>query len=305
MEVDSPVFIVTIYRTGSTLLRNILDRSRFVAMAPEELHLWNPYPWRQDAVTLCKKFGKIREKKKLEKLVEVLFSKKLYGAFWKKIDRYGISKDRVLSRASQILKQSGEVSCMDVVNLVLLDYLERTDKPIFGGKNPVYATNIEFLENHYPDCKVLLLFRDPRAVYLSKTNDEFSRWLKGRLPRPLHHVYDFITLLRVSIEYRWLYRTCVKNRHRDNVRVVKYEDLLSNPVPMLKAVCRFIGVPFESGMLYTTGKESSIENVRRRGIDSRGAHLWRKRIKPWECMLIDALLGDVMSDLGYGKCRTC
>ena len=91
VRIAQPIFIVSIYRTGSTLLRNILDSNPFIAMLPEEAHLWNPYPWRTDITQICKD---LKSQKDAEEFIEMLFSDKLYGPFWKKINRYPIDKKK-------------------------------------------------------------------------------------------------------------------------------------------------------------------------------------------------------------------
>jgi len=298
-----PIFIVSIFRTGSTLLRNVLNANSFIAMIPEEVHIWNPYPWAFDVVALCKKY-KISNEKDIEMLVDALFSEQiLYGAFWRKISRFRLKKEQVTEKAIKIYKEFGEISCMDVVNLVFLEYLSNTDKIRIGGKNPVYGCNIELLNKLYPDSKIICLVRDPRAIYLSKTNDEFSRKVKTKLRwKYLTVLFDFVTLVRIILEYTWLFRTC--KRHRDdknvNVILIRYEDIVTSPKDSIKKLCHFLDVPFEKNMLYVTGKPSSIDNKTiRKSIDPKSAYKWKKKIKPWQYLILTKILYKSIKWFGY------
>jgi len=296
-----PIFIVSIFRTGSTLLRNVLNANSFIAMIPEEIHIWNPHPWAFDVVSLCRKH-KISSERDIEMLVETLFScQKLYGAFWKKIDRFDLKKEHVLENAIKIYRESGKLSCIDIVNLIFLEYLSNTDKIRIGGKNPVYGRNIEFLNKLYPDGKTICLVRDPRAIYLSKTNDEFSRGVKSKLRwKPLVTLFDFATLVRIILEYIWLFRTCKSHKNDENVIMIRYEDIVTSPLESLKKLCQFLDVPFEKDMLYVTGKPSSIDNKTiRRSIDPRSAHKWKKKIKPWQYWILTEILHKSLKWFGY------
>ncbi|NJE42903.1 sulfotransferase [Thermococcus sp. GR6] len=297
-----PVFIVSIYRTGSTLLRNILDKNPFIAMIPEEVHLWNPYLWRKDVVQLCKK-SKLNSQKDIENLIEMLFSKKLYGPFWKRIDEYNIQKDQILNQVKILLERKVKLTCVDIVNLIFLEYLRQTDKIFLGAKNPVYASNIQLLEELYPGCKIIYLIRDPRAIYLSKTNDEFSRNLKRKInSKSLSNLFDFLTLTRVILEYTLLFKTYKKNKNKRNLYLVRYEDIVTSPKDTIKRICVFLNVPFKVSMLYVTGKPSSInQRASRRSIDPKSAYLWKKRIHPWENLLLTRILYKSMKEFGYIK----
>ena len=66
-----PVFIVGLHRTGSTLLKNMMDLNSEMCMMPEELHLWSPYPWRVDMTDICKEKNMDRnEAKKFQDFVK-------------------------------------------------------------------------------------------------------------------------------------------------------------------------------------------------------------------------------------------
>lgn len=270
-------------------------------MIPEEIHLWNPYPWAFDVIKLCKKHT-ISSERDLEILVETLFSsQKLYGALWRKIDKFNLKKEHVLENALKVYRKSGELSCIDIVNLIFLEYLSNTDKIRIGGKNPIYGRNIELLNELYPDSKIICLVRDPRAIYLSKTNDEFSRRMKSKLRwKPLVVLFEFATLVRIILEYTWLFRTCKTHKDDKNVIILRYEDIVTSPRDSIKKLCHFLGVPFEKNMLYVTGKPSSIDNKAiRRSIDPQSAHKWKKKIKPWQYWLLTEILYKSINWFGY------
>ena len=172
-----PVFIVALHRTGSTLFKNMLNNNPEICMMPDELHLWSPYPWIVDLDDLCHKVRKIKNEE-LNNILNLFFSKKLSATFWKNIEEYKLDKDRILKN----LRKINEATCIDIATAIFEDYKEICGKEMWGAKYPVHIAGIKLLEKWYPKCKIIHLTRDPRGIYISKSNDEASRNRKKKYP---------------------------------------------------------------------------------------------------------------------------
>ena len=148
------------------------------------------------------------------------------------------------------------------------------------------------------------MVRDPRAVYVSE--------LKRRRERPESLPYRWLVrapiLLRLFVlgEVVWAWSDAV-GRHRelrgrfpDRYRVVRFEDLVSEPQAVTESLCAFLGVPFRAAMLRQK-VVSRGEKLGEAGFDAGAAERWRERIGPWDARAIDALLGPRLEQLGYRR----
>ena len=82
-------------------------------MIPEEPNLSNPYPWALNLLDHCKNL-KLTDEQSKNDLIDFLFFKELYGSFWKKIDKYPISKQEV----SKEIRDSKIEKCIDIVKII-------------------------------------------------------------------------------------------------------------------------------------------------------------------------------------------
>jgi hypothetical protein len=99
---------------------------------------------------------------------------------------------------------------------------------IVGDKTPGYFTRFDqFLG--YPDFCCLLIYRDCRDVVASTLN---AGWYQPRLhPGSLEHVTR-----------RWVQSIEVMERLRDQIFVIRYEDMVHAPQPIFERLGRWLGV---------------------------------------------------------------
>ncbi len=288
---DRPVFIIGLHRTGSTLLRNIVAAGKDIAILPEELHLWSAYPWRTDITDLCP--GKRMSREEAKDFLDVLFSGRLYGAFWRKIAEYGIEKQAVESRLRD------GMSCMDVVNEVFDEYIGNLKASRWGAKYPVHIAGLARLEQWYPEARLIHLTRDPRAIYVSKSKDEASRRRKEEYP-VLSVFFDIYTMFQIAFEYHVSARVHRKHDGNEGYMLLRYEDLLKEPEKQVKRTCSMAGIRFDESMLDAFGKPSSLTGEVKKGIDPSRARAWERVIRPWERIFMDILTFRSRKTLGYG-----
>ncbi len=293
---NGPIFIVGLHRTGSTLLKNMLNNNPEICMLPDELHLWTIYPWEIDIHTFWYK-GTIKNKKHIDDCLNFLFSKQMSGAFWKKyLVEEGITKEEIL----EALYNKKGLTCIDIATQIFIIYKNKIcKKKLWGAKYPVHIAGLKLLEKWYPNGKIIHLTRDPRAIYISKSNDEASRRRKKE-----HHYlatfYNLFLIFLISFEYRISAIQHKKYNGRDNYILIKYEDLVSNPQSTIKEICDFLELPYTENMLYASGKPSSLTGKIKEGTDISRIYKWKYVIKPWEKLLIDILTRRSRKILGYG-----
>jgi len=288
-----PIFIACLHRTGSTLLKNMLDANSAVAMASDEMDLSNP--WHKTFLDHLTHFGNLQDPSNLSNLVDFIYRADIRGSFWRQYQTFGIEKNRILER----LRQS-DCTPRSIVSVLLDEFRIREGGERVGVKFPVHFSRVELLHRWYPDCKTILLTRDPRAMCASKIGDESTTRRKAAF-RPLAPFVHYGTLAFFAFEYVWCARVYSRLGRRLGMLKVRYEDLIMNTRRCLEDVCNFCELDFEESMLDATGKASSHVDATVRGVDRRALYRWRDRLRSVDVRLIAMITGRSMKCLGYAQ----
>ncbi len=111
---------------------------------------------------------------------------------------------------------------------------------LWGEKSPVYCGRLRLLASQYPNCSVILLWRDPieiyRSVLLAGHRSRFFR-RRGMLSRIIRYHEQMIE------QAADLKRAGIRVHH------VTYSSLIDRPADTCRSVCDFLGVRFEEKML--------------------------------------------------------
>ncbi|MGI9019983.1 MAG: sulfotransferase family protein [Solirubrobacterales bacterium] len=230
-------FIVGVPRSGTTMLRLMLDAHPEMAIPPETYFVTNLIEAGDGGAGA-------------EQLANVLVGHRRW-------DDLGIDEGELRSRLAAIGRPSGG----DAVRTAFELYAESRGKPRWGDKTPAYLTNLAEIHGALPEVRVVHIIRDGRDVVLSVM----------RMPepdRPLRRP-DTIGLAAK----RWSKR--IERARRQAERLphymeVRYEDLVTDPEPVLRSVCEFVELPWEAGMLdYHSAAGERLEEMNR-ALDARG-----------------------------------
>jgi hypothetical protein len=297
----SPIFIVGLPRTGSTLWHNVFGRNVKLCRIGEMHYLT---PVKKDFRYFVKKsVGDLSEDERVRHMFDLIFSKeKINGiteAFWE-YDIGKIEGEKLKERMiAETLKTDRSIeSLFKVITEQFVFYKQRERGAI---KFPVYVNLIPRLVEWYPDCKIMHIIRDPRAIAVSRKNDPAGTAKKVKKYPYLSYFIRWIMVLYVSGQYIWssrLHKTYKKSY--DNYRLFKYEDLLINPEETIRDLCEFTDVEFQENMLHPgEGQASSITNEKKEGFDKSAAFRWMKHIKPTEKRIVTCLTRRSMRRFDY------
>jgi len=139
--------------------------------------------------------------------------------------------------------------------------------------------NFEHIPKYFPDAKYIHLVRDPRDVAKSS----ISMGWAGNVYFGVKHWLES--------ELSWDKLTKVVKP--ENIHVLKYEDLVSDPYKTLDNLCKFIGVEFDSMML------NYHENSTYEKLDPSLAFQWKKRLSETEVRLVETKAGHRLKSLSY------
>jgi hypothetical protein len=267
-------FIVGCPRSGTTLLRWMLDSHSEIAVTPET-HFGANYVRNRD------RFGVEGEPSARSALLDDFCR----SAGFREM---AIDESRFRARA-----QSDPTDPWLPLRVAMQDFGRRRKSVIVGEKTPSHAVHIEALSEAFPDARFLILRRDPRAVVASWHRTTWSKRTSTEVSEKWR---------RYSQAMR---RACRSLPHR--CLEIRYEELVSDPTAELKTICAFLGTTFDPGMLFYHERDASSPDE---GVDfeltfeppnpSR-IDAWRAETPARELRRIEAICGHEMVVYGYGR----
>lgn len=302
----SPIFIIGPHRGGSTLWHNI------ISMCPSVMRLTDPRflsSWRhKDFRYFLRTFvGDLSVDQNVDKMVELCFARKalpgLNSTFWRFKNITAADDPELKNSISRRVKKSdrslGAIARILIEEITAFSNCERA-----CVKFPVDIGHIPELISWFPDCRIMHITRDPRALAMSKTNDPSGTAIKV-LAHP--RLAWFIRKLNVSYvisQYRRSARLHSRFQCLKNYRLFRYEDLLAEPEKTLREACTFVGVKFTVDLLHPElglheHQPSSLTGKQRKAFDVLAAVRWQDVIPAVDKWLITALTKRSMKTLKY------
>lgn len=302
----SPVFIVGPHRSGSTLWHNL------IAMAPGVMRLTDPRFLGRGRQTDFRHFlkryaGDLSNDQNVDRMVNLCFSRTavpgLDSTFWR-FENIEVANDPELQRTiAQRIKASDR--SLGSIARVFIEEITR-----FSGctqacvKFPVDVRHAPRLREWFPECKIVHIIRDPRALAISKSNDPSGTAITVAKHPHLRWPIRKAALWLVVIQYRASAKLHKQLRRVSNYRLFRYEDLLSDPPKVLRELCDFIGVEFSKSMLNPEKGQhehqpSSVTGKRQKAFDPQAVNRWRTVISPIDHLIICSLCHFSMKQLGY------
>ncbi|MEO8198919.1 MAG: sulfotransferase [Gemmatimonadota bacterium] len=267
-----PIFIVGAPRSGTTLLRAMLNRHPRIGLCDETYFFYYVFIRR-------KAFGDLAEESNRRRLIDSYFATSRMRRL--KLDLDAL-RDRLMLEGTDY--QAFFAS-------VIQFYADSQWKVRPGEKTPHHAWNTAELLEWYPEGRVIHLLRDPRDVTASLFNVPWGRRSAA------------------ANAALWVSLTLAAEKSNGNPRYlrIRYEDLVANPEAGLEEICRFINEPFTPIML-DAGKPAKTDKPwfeRAQGAlskDRSGA--WKDQLSPDQIRLIETVAGPVMRQFGYQSSLT-
>jgi len=302
----APIFIVGPHRSGSTLWHNL------VAMCPRVMRLTDPRflsDWRhKDFRYFLRTFvGDLSVDQNVDKMVELCLAKKnlpgLDSTFWRFENIPAADDPGLKETISRQIKKSDR--SLGAIARIFIEEVTR-----FNGcdracvKFPVDIGHIPELLAWFPDCRIMHITRDPRALAMSKTNDPSGTAIKVvQHPRTAWIIKKVSVWLAITL-YRRTSRLHLLFRHLNNYRLFRYEDLLAEPEKTLRDLCQFIDVEFTDDLLHPEAgihlhQASSLTGKQKKAFDPGAAVRWQDVIPTVDKRLITILTKRAMKIMEY------
>jgi Sulfotransferase family len=274
---DRPIFIGACPRSGTTLLRSMLNSHPEIGIPRETKFittLWEARAQWQDLASPTAR----------DRLAAAVGEFNATGA-----DRFGVPKDELLKRLVAAPPTLGSV-----VGTCFKTYAETTGKPRWGDKRPLYARYLDMIFTLFPDAQYVHLTRDPRAAV-----DSIRRlgWYGGKVPSALDL---WVRSVRAVEPWR-------PHLHHDQILDVRYEDLVADPEPVLARLAQFLRVSAQAipAMLdYRSHVDATAKRYHRRltePLDAGRINAWTSSLDAGEIALVEHVTDDLMEEFGYDR----
>jgi hypothetical protein len=301
-----PIFIVGPHRSGSTLWHNL------IAMCPGVMRLTDPRflsDWTHKDLRYFLKTsgGDLSIDENVDNMVELCFSRRnlpgLNSTFWSfqniKVADNPELKVEIALRIKQSDRSLGAIARIFIEEITRFSGCERA-----CVKFPVDIGHIPELLTWFPDCRIVHITRDPRALAISKTNDPSGTAIKVLKHPRLARLIRKLSIWFVVAQYLRTARVHRRFRHISNYKLFRYEDLLAEPEKTLRELCEFIGVEFTEDLLHPeTGlhehQPSSLTGKQQKAFDVSAAVRWQNVIPTIDKWLITTLTKRSMRTLEY------
>lgn len=209
-----PIFIGGLDRSGKTLLRLALSLHPRIFIT-KRTDLWRYF---------YNRFGDLNQVENFERCLQAILR-------YKHIRPLHPDAERIRQEFWQ-----GEPSYGRLFALIHQHHAEAIGKPRWGDQSESIEEYAAEIFAAYPQAKLIHLIRDPRDRLAASK----AHWRHGH-----GKVGDSLA--------RWLNSATLAERHLrlypDRYRVIRYEDLVSRPEPVLANLCEFLGEEYTPAML--------------------------------------------------------
>jgi hypothetical protein len=281
--VNPYVFIVGASRSGTTLLRRMIDAHPEIAIT-RETH-WIIEVLRGDGAVSPE--APVTRELLAQLLTEERFT------------RMGVDT----AELERLVSGDAPVSYAQFVTAAFDQHGAKHGKRLVGDKVPGYVTDVPTLHGLWPHARFLHMIRDGRDVCLSVLDwqragrevTRFSAWPEDP----------------VSVTALWWERRVRLGREAGAglasglYHELRYEALVADPAGECDALCAFLEVPFDERMLtFHEGRERDDPNLSAKKAwrpVTAGLRNWRTEMGEEDLERFEAATGELLDELGYPR----
>jgi len=274
--VNAPFFVVGFQRSGTTLLRLMLDNHPDVAVPLDTTGLWSRLEGQ------LSQYGDLDSPDGAARMVRDLLTEERIR-LWE-----------VPFTVEEVLAARRWPGYPGIVDACYLAYARRKGKQVWGDKDPGNMLRIPTLLRWFPNGRFVHIIRDGRDACLSQLRQDFG-------------FNDCLPCAEAWREQVWWVRSLGEVLGPTRYFELRYEDLTKDPESWLRRICEFLDLSYSSAMLdYHQRVGDSIPESKR--------HLWPMLAEPpkaensyrWKAEMSQSLriafekrAGKVLRDLQY------
>lgn len=279
---ESPIFIVGANRSGTTLLRLILNAHSRVAIPDELIY-----------------FGSYLAGTPIEHWRNPDLSSEEYESF---VDDFLASNCRPLNEIDKAQLKTeilaGPHDLRSPYRRVLEAWARHYGKERWGEKTPGNLFYVDIIIDMFPDAQFLYMVRDPRAGVASMPNVPIF---------PDDVTFNALNRRKHDTEGRAILERHVPPAQRMRVQ---YEDLVRHPETTVQSVCDFLGEAFDPQMLhFHEGAGQYMKEHARRSYNAAATQpitddridAWKHQLGPDQIAAVEYVCAGIMQNFGYAS----
>ena len=273
---DRPIFVLGAQRSGTTMLRLMLNQHPRLAVPHEPKFIMWFYP-------KLPRYGDLSRAENAARLlgdIEALPAVKEGGII--------VNKKAILRRRINTYS--------DLADSILTEFASSQGKKRWVDKTPFYTPDIDILWKLFPECQIIHLVRDGRDVLVSQRR---LSWGSNSVPR-------------LAEDWRWKTTICHKVGSvlgPEHFLELKYEDLLVDPEANLRRVCRFLREEYSPSMLeYHRVAEASVPTKSMQwhkssvgAPDRSKLYAWKRNLSLSDRAIFEEIAGSALDLFGYER----
>ncbi len=281
-------FLLGFERSGTTLLSQLLNAHSKVISPPENLLILQFYDHFKD------------KKKWREEDLDFLIEHILWEGM-KSMHLWGVQPDMLKQALFPLLPDTDYPTIIRTIYSQYMLAKKKGDLKMVVDKNNPFAYHFEKLQAIFPQAKFIFLVRDYRGVFLSRKRKKV--FYKSQDP--------YISGL--------MWRTINEKIYNElpEKLLVRYEDLVSQPIEVLSKICDFLQIPYEESMLhYQDNLDAMLQQVKEDGtkkmmqfigsslfkpIDKSLTDTWKTELSPQEIYTLDTVCQPFAQKMGYKR----
>jgi len=284
-------FIAGQAKSGTTLVAALLDNHPELLVLPQETAY---FP------TVLRKYGSAGRRAQFDYLTKESFSRVLFEGEpkWREHEYKNFPQQKFLGAFERIAFDPPNAQ-RDLLAVMAEAYAETVGLPMnrikrWIEKTPANRNHVGEIFARFPNAKLLVTLRDPRAILATQIALEKTRQTKR------FSVYYVIAHWRAAAKL-------ARRVRAGDVQglFVQFERLVSEPPKVMKAVCDFLEVRFEAETVLTPTKigkpwgGNSAAKIAFSTISAEPASRWEKELLEAEVGWVEWHCRDLMPEFGY------
>ena len=278
-------------KSGTTLLRALLDGHPELLALPQDTDYFS---------TVLTKFGHESRRAQFDYLTKQSYAKILFGGR-QRADKHDYS-DFPQEKFLEIFERTAfdpANADRDLLVLLMQSYAELLGVPLdrvkrWVEKTPANRNYIPAIFSRFPQAKLLVTMRDPRAIMASQIA------LKEKVKERRFSIYYVIDHWRAGAKLALQIR-----QGEVPGFVAKYEDLVCDPAAMMKQICDYLDISFDPEVAIRPTKVgqlwagNSAVGARFSEVSAEPATRWHSALNENEIGWIEWHCRDLMPQFGY------
>lgn len=270
-----PVFIVGVHRSGTTLLRYMLNSGGKIYIPPESDFIPRFF------------LGQVHKpltEAQVASMLSLIFGKYRFVRQWQ-------GPPLTASEAMSAMIVPTPAAFLDVL---YGRYAQQNGASRWGDKTPIYTSYMDLLAELFPTAQFIYLIRDGRDVGLSM----LDKW-----GRKFH--FDIYFTARKWVQRSRQAQESAKKLGNGRFYQLFYEELIRDPERYLREICTFLDEPYDPKMAqpHLLGQQEiapgSFHAPIRQSINPSKIARWKQEMSLPDQRLFQAVAGDLLAEYGY------